>query len=283
MKSLSACGGETVIQRTQLDPATLCVCGQVSKLAFESAGCWVVQEALEGSNASDREALVAEMHGHVRAAVVCPHANFVIQKIVETMPTSLANFVAEELVGIAADAARHRYGCRILCRLVEHQDASSGRSSSATSTLIDELIADVQHLCLHSFARHVVNSMLEHGTSEQRRRVVVSLQGTVASYSKRRSASYIVENIFFFCDPQEKESLADELLADSERFLELAMHDAGSHVVGAMLRVRPGQALYVLRAQRILQAGSDRLRASKYGRRLLDEFSSLIGSVDTWT
>jgi len=228
-------------------------------------------EALEFAGASDREILVAEMHGRVRDAVVSPHANFVIQKIVETMPAALASFVAEELTGIAAEVARHRYGCRILCRLVEHQNHCS--KGSATEAVIDELLRDARVLCLHSFARHVVGSLLEHGTAEQRHRVVESLHGTVLSHARKRSASYIVENAFSFCDDRDKHTLANELLAESGRFIELAMHDAGSHVVRALLRTESGQTdEHVRRAKCILKEASARLQTSKYGQRVLDDF-----------
>jgi pumilio RNA-binding family len=267
---------DVLIQQLQGDPgnhnsAIACIYGQVSKLAFEVAGCRVIQKAFESADASDREALVAEMHGHVREAVLSPHANFVIQKIVETMPAALASFVAEELIGIGAEVARHRYGCRIICRLIEHQDQCS--RSSATQTLIDELFGDARLLCLHSFARHVIGSLLEHGTAEQRHRMAETLHGIVGSYARKRSASYIVEGALSFCDPHDKEALASELLADSARFVDLATHDAGCHVVRALLRLdserSDGQ---VRRAKCILQDASGRLQESRYGQRLLDEF-----------
>eukprot|EP00971_Amphidinium_carterae_P303459 6029932-Amphidinium_carterae.1 len=34
----------------------------------------------------------------------------------QVMPIEMASFIAHELAGIATDACRHRYGCRILCR-----------------------------------------------------------------------------------------------------------------------------------------------------------------------
>ena len=70
--------------------------------------------------------------------------------------------------------------------------------------LIDEILTDVRQLCLHSFARYVVDSSLEHGTSEQRHCVAQSLRGTVVSHAKKHSASYTVENAFLFCEARDK-------------------------------------------------------------------------------
>jgi pumilio RNA-binding family len=241
-------------------------------LAFDASGCRIIQEVLDGDDVvSDLECLVAEMRGYVHDAVMSPHANFVIQKMIETLPASLASFIADELRGVAPEVARHRYGCRIMCRLVEHQDFRSNNTS--TSALIDELLVDVQKLCLHSFGRHVVDSLLEHGTSEQRHRVADALRDSVVSYARKRSASYTVENALRFCTARDKDALAKELLADPERFVELAAHDAGSHVVQALLRIDTmGQGNeYVERAKRILQERTDWLKASKYGQRLIAE------------
>ena len=55
---------------------------------------------------------------------------------------------------------KHRMGCRILCRLLEFcsTDPNVGQ-------LIDELLEAVAELCRHSFAHHVIQSVLEHGGS----------------------------------------------------------------------------------------------------------------------
>jgi hypothetical protein len=78
----------------------------------------VVQVALEASGREAKEALVAELHGRVREAILSPHANYVVQKIVEVLPVPLASFVVAELSGAAAGTARLNFGCRVLCRLL---------------------------------------------------------------------------------------------------------------------------------------------------------------------
>jgi hypothetical protein len=63
------------------------------------------------------------MLGHVREAIESPHANFVLQKLIETMPPSFTSFVLDEIRGHVDWAARHRFGCRVVARLVEHNPA----------------------------------------------------------------------------------------------------------------------------------------------------------------
>merc|ERR1711920_1153398 len=82
-----------------------------------------VQEALkEAANEAVREELVSKLKGHVLEAMVCPHANFVLQKSIELSPAHSLQFVVDELKASnsVTRAARHKYACRILQRLFEH-------------------------------------------------------------------------------------------------------------------------------------------------------------------
>ena len=106
--------------------AIVAVRGFVSRLAFESIGCRVIQLAMELAEPSVAIELVSEMRGHVRDAIASPHGNYVIQKIIEAMPVGEFSFIAEELQGVGASVARHRYGCRIFCRLLENSADDSG-------------------------------------------------------------------------------------------------------------------------------------------------------------
>jgi pumilio RNA-binding family len=235
--------------------------GSVPGLSFEAVGCRVVQQALQLATPSEKEALVAELAGHVRSAMRSPHANFVIQKVIELVPSSLAEFVAEELTGTAPEVARHRYGCRIMCRLLEHPNAKS-------APLTEEILADARHLCHHAFGHHVIDSVIEHGTVSERSRISTVLRANLLQNSRNRYASYVVERAMNLCSPQDKYTFVAEFLNKSDNLLALGAHEYGSHVLRTLLRL-PSENVEKVRG--ILLAGADRLRSSKYGRKLLDE------------
>jgi pumilio RNA-binding family len=196
-----------------------------------------------------------------------PHANFVIQKIIAVMPVTRASFVSDELIGNVAEVARHRYGCRILCRLVEHH---SGAESMATKILIDELLQDVAPLCHHSFARHVIESVLEHGTYEQRHKVAVEISRDMLHHARNRNSSYVVERALSSCSIEDQRMIASEFLRSGrDRVVGLAMHDCGSHVVKALLISECTE--YVQMIRQILKASEARLTLSKYGKRFLEK------------
>lgn len=241
--------------------------GSVRRQAFDAHGCRVVQLALQVADSHTAANLVQELHGHVRQAIGSPHANYVIQKVIEVMPTSLASFIAHELQGNGGLVARHRYGCRILCRLLEHS-----ATDEETVRLVDEVLSESEDLCRHSFARHVMQSILEHGLPAQRKLVASALRNDLLRNARNRNASYVIERALTYCDPSDRRALANELINSEGRrtggLVALAQNQFGSYVVRALLR-QPGDPAWRTKGQ--LQSAVPQLQRTKYGQRLLEE------------
>jgi len=246
--------------------------GSVLTFAFEPFGCRVVQVALDVADSSHRQALAKEFVGHVVEAVSSPHANFVIQKMIEVLPTSVVSFVAEELSPFAAEAARHRFACRVLCRLVEHH---SPTSVTSTSLLIDELLLDAEKLMHHNFARHVLQLVLEHGSIDHQRRIADAIRNDLFRNAKSRYASYVVEEAIKKCSSIDGETLAAELVSDSDEFVKLAIHECGNHVVRAVLMLL-SLGSFAENARNLLLSRVSELQSSKYGQRLLEEMGEVV-------
>merc|ERR1740121_3301601 len=140
--------------------------GHVLALAFDKEGCRVVQLAFQVAPNDVAETLVKELHLQVRNLIKSPHANYVVQRVVEYLPPALVRFVAEELIGAASTVARDRYGCRVLHRIFEHTT-----SSESASALACEVITSAVQLAKHEFGHFVVQAVLEHGMPEQKARI----------------------------------------------------------------------------------------------------------------
>mmetsp|Transcript_25352 Transcript_25352/g.69720 ORF Transcript_25352/g.69720 Transcript_25352/m.69720 type:complete len:397 (-) Transcript_25352:511-1701(-) len=240
-------------------------------LAFDAAGCRAVQLALHVADRKVSAELADELRGHVCEAIRSPHANYVIQKVIEVLPMAQAAFVAEELSGMGVEVARHRYGCRILCRLLEHSANDVGPVK-----LIDEVLEGVGGLCRHSFGHYVIQSILEHGTPEQRHLIASALRAELARSVQNRNACYVIENALSYCSAEDRHALVEGLLSGGPgRLAALAQHQFGSHVVRALLRM-PGEGSQLALGQ--LRAAASQLSATKYGRRLLEDFG--LGHVE---
>jgi hypothetical protein len=233
------------------------------RLAFASnLSCRAAQMVLDQASVNDAAAFAAGLRGRVRSAVQSKHANHVVQKIIEVMPVSHASFVVDELKGVGLEVARHAFGCRVLCRILEHLSPSD----SSTLELIEEVLADLDELCNHSFGSFVVRHLLEFGLPEHRHRVVTAIQKDLAGYAKHKFGSHVVESALRHASPEDQHILARELVANREHLMVLAANQFGRHVVRAMLAMPGGIKKEVVGTMLPME---DRLKSSRYGKSVL--------------
>jgi len=217
--------------------AVLSLRGSVWKYSKDKVGCRVVQKAFDVAPRPLADELVIELHGHVREAIDSPHANYVIQHIVDVLPIGPTAFVAEEIIGLAAAQARHRYGCRVLIRLLEHSAGLVG-----TERLVDELMGEASALARHSFGHFVLQAVLEHGLAHHRHGIVLALHGQDADKdgmllnAMNRHGSTVFESAMLHCSEQDKESICRGLLSRQDYVPQLAQSQFGRFVLRTLLR-----------------------------------------------
>lgn len=196
----------TTLQRSA---ALEAISGNVWGLSRDVVGCRLVQLAFEKADPRMAKALSFELQGHIREAATSPHGNYVVQKVVTHLAPGVSSFVAEELLGNGARFARHRFGCRILCRLLEHCSKEEG-----TRQLVDEVLEPADEaldLCRHSFGHHVVQSILEHGDSRHKELIAEVLHSDLLANANHRSASYVVEAALCHCEAEDQHALLEKL------------------------------------------------------------------------
>lgn len=241
----------------------------VWELARTPVGSRVVQEAFEVGNSSlqvngrespinprrladFKEHLRSGLKGKVQEALRSPHGNHVLQKCIEVTPAPHLQFMLEELTQrenggpgepCVASFAKHRFGCRVIQRLLEHCDVGDGMDSAdpALSTLVDQLLGVAGTLVKHKFGNFVVQTLLEQGAREDRHkhRIAEELLRDVPSLARHRVASHVLETAMKMCCAQDQERLAIKVLEGDVQ--ELARSKYGSFVVkqaGFVLRVR---------------------------------------------
>lgn len=240
--------------------------GRVMQLSLDPQGCRVVQRALEDVPDLEQAILVAELHGHVSDAVESPHANHVLQRCIEVMRPCLVTFILDELVAYrpAGEMARHRYGCRVLERVIEHLPPA------AVKSLISELMEEAGELSKHQFGNFVIQHILEHGDSPQRRRVVIALCSEIASIAADPYACGVLDKALTYAPYEDQHRLAVAVLECSGLLLGMACTKRGAPTAEQLLRVARGA--YLVDARRQLLLGVDKLKRTKHGRHLLSTF-----------
>lgn len=236
--------------------------GHVVRLSFEADGCRLIQDALEVASPQQAADLVQELHGHVRDAATSAHANFVLQKILTQLNVRLSSFIAQELIGDSRRIACHRFGCRILCRIVEF--CSSG---DAAFRLFDEILQVASELCCHSFGQHVIQSLLEHGHARYQKAVANVLISDLWHYATHQNASYLVEKALIFCSSEERQAILLEL-GQPDCIVELAFKRFGSYVARTLIQQPEidGEA-----AKTLIGGQIQSLLRTRHGQKFLEE------------
>lgn len=155
--------------------------GQVWTLSQDPQGCRQIQKVLDEVNSAKKLQLALELRGHVMSALRCPQANFVLQKLIMVLQPAEYQFVIDELLRkgphSVVQAARHKYGCRIVQRIFDRSPLTQVRG------LLDGLMTDAAATCIHPFGNYVMQYILEQGPGEYRGQILQALKESTASLS----------------------------------------------------------------------------------------------------
>lgn len=212
------------------------VAGHVWSLSQDSTGCREVQDAIDAAQGEPaRLGLAMELSGHVWEALQCPHANHVVRKFVTTMSAHSLQFLIDELVHMGADvvreAARHRYGCRIVEALLKTCAVEQ------VSQMVEHLLPDVADLSVRMYGNFVVQRILEHGTDSQRNYINPVLARNVAAIASNFYGSAVVGAALKHCAEEDCVSLARAIIEVSGLFCAIIRFRHGNTIKDQVLEV----------------------------------------------
>lgn len=235
-----------------------------------NAAAWQDWEAYDVAVHS-AQTLLAPFQGHVRDALAHRHANYVIQKVLDVMPTDLCSFIFGELKGFGFQTSTHRFGCRTMLRTVHHCHGGGTWASAKAAEIVNEILGRSAELCRDSFGNFVIREVLEHGLPAHRSKVAKALRQNILQIAKSRHGSHIVEKALWHCEAEDTLAIGNALMSGKESLLKLAESDFGCHVIRALAFSKQHSSLVMSNLSRM----GPELRNSRHGRRLLDLLSEL--------
>jgi len=252
------------------------VLGNVWSLATTPDGCRSVQTALDVGDNAFCVAIASELRGRIWDAVRCQHGNHVLQKCITKLTPPAFQFIVDELgqgQGFGKHLARHRYGCRVFERLLEHC------LPSQVQGFIDDVLGAATALCAHPFANYVMQHILEHGTCDNRRRLVAVLIDEMPRVAGARHAPAVLSKAVALSCGDVRGAIARALLLDPSSLLRLASDRFGHVAVEDLLRDAGGKesALRLMLLGRVAD-----LKVSRYGQAIdkqLQKSSSPVNSM----
>jgi len=267
-------GGSTEVLRKLDDPSE---CDRVLeelvrvawRLALTRAGTRLVQKALDVARGPRRDALIAELAAHSVELYESAHGNHVLSRLVEVMPSAvLGPFVERLALKGVMSIAKHRFGCRVLERLIEHC------SETELGSLLDEIIVMSETLSIHAYGNYVVQAIFEHCKDARKREVLLRLLPHMPRLAMHRTASHVVQRALDYTEEAYQRAIVDVLLRapSPHSLVDIACSKYGSYVAQQLAAVRGLQT----EVARRLSAGLEELERTAHGQRVAQAFKLTV-------
>lgn len=179
------------------------------ELALQGPSTRVIQEALQVADGQGkgREQLVRELEPHLMELMNSPHGNHVLTKIIEIMPpTSLKGLLDGLQKQDAIEISQHRFGCRVMERLIEHCP------EYLIKDIIDKVVEKAESLAKHKYGNFVIQHLLEHGAPYRRACILQQLLQFIPSLAIHRSASHVVQRALEYSSEDWQRKIVETLL-----------------------------------------------------------------------
>lgn len=234
--------------------------GWVWRMAVNGEGCRLLQEVIERAETDqERVKLANELKGHVWEAIDHKWANHVLQKFIVMMTPKYSQFVIDEVMSKhrgANIAARHRYGCRVIERLLEHC------SPDQLKPMVEEILEDGADLCRHLYGNFVVQHLFEYGSPEQQHHLAQVVQARVRFVCNHAPA--VVSKALLFGTCEDRMAVARALLKERGLVISIARKRHGHDVVMHLFDVLDKHERESVR--RLIKDSMEELSRTRYGR-----------------
>eukprot|EP00405_Crypthecodinium_cohnii_P022463 CAMPEP_0206466476 /NCGR_PEP_ID=MMETSP0324_2-20121206/28478_1 /ASSEMBLY_ACC=CAM_ASM_000836 /TAXON_ID=2866 /ORGANISM="Crypthecodinium cohnii, Strain Seligo" /LENGTH=528 /DNA_ID=CAMNT_0053939593 /DNA_START=106 /DNA_END=1692 /DNA_ORIENTATION=- len=167
------------------------------------------------------------------------HGNHVLTKVIEEVPDPLEYPFLEQIEKInPIKLARHRFGCRVLERLIEHGQAEKFRE-------FGEIYAEqAAELCRHQFGNFVIQHLLEHGPDSLKPMIIEKMLPSIQQLATHRTASHVVQQALkctWHTEDGAETNYRAEIWAgvvgdNDDQFREVAASRYGNYVVEELLQ-----------------------------------------------
>jgi hypothetical protein len=238
----------------------------VWRLAKDARGCRFIQQALDDATSdSARSQIASQLRSHVWEAIRSPHANHVIQKCISILRPCDSQFIVDEILqrgpGAAIEAAEHKYGCRILQRLLEHFP------SDRLQNLIDDILAEAVNLCKHGYGSFFMQHLCEYGDEKHVSELLQVLTNHALSIASDPNGVVVLEKALIHCSGDARIALANALASQPHWLVSMSSWRHG--YMAAKLTLEAAAPSQRKSALAELQRHENRMKKSRYSKKLI--------------
>jgi pumilio RNA-binding family len=244
------------------------------RLSLSKSGCRLIQKALEVTGGSDRDLIIAELKDHVCELYASPNGNYVLSRAIEVLPASKIGWVISAILGQGLVVAKHKFGCRVICRLIEH---CAGANEEQIASLLDEILADAPTLARHTYGNFVMQTVFEHTSSIRRKAILQKLLPEFSGLAMHRTGSLVAQRALTYCDAEDQDhALLAFLSAEGETSLtEVACSHYGAFVIEQVSGLRHSR--YAQEIKQVLANNLHRLATSQHSQGTTQQVAIAFG------
>ena len=148
-----------------------------------------------------------------------------------------------------------------------------------SSGIMDEILREAAALAQDQYGNYVVQHVVQHGEPDHRRTVLATLAGRVATLARHKFASNVVEKCLTYCGAEERQTMIDEMLGETEENepLQAMMKDQfANYVVQKLLEVCDANQREQLLGR--MKAHLPNLKKYTYGKHIVSRVEKLIAA-----
>eukprot|EP00933_Yihiella_yeosuensis_P067879 TRINITY_DN729_c5_g1_i1.p1 TRINITY_DN729_c5_g1~~TRINITY_DN729_c5_g1_i1.p1 ORF type:complete len:343 (-),score=77.75 TRINITY_DN729_c5_g1_i1:468-1496(-) len=251
------------------------VTGRVWELSQDAAGSRMVQEAMDSAKDEYEVLKIAmELQGHEWDAMQNPHGNFVLQKCIVLLKPENLDFLVRNMMSgnQVKQAARHKYACRILQRLIENCAPTQAKP------LIQKVIDDFLSISCHPYGNYVAQHIIRHGEDNQRGQILDVVKSSISQLCMDSFGCNIVICFFAHAPVAEQLDLSQALISQAPLMTHMACNRFGYRAVLAVLGVVPADLK--AKVAQTLKENDSMLRSCRYGRAVAAEVEQVLNFKD---
>lgn len=262
-------------------PVDVVMQNKAFKLSMDQDGSRLVQAALQVGDRRVQTGIILQLQGRVCKMMGSPHANHVLQRIIELLPPQTAFFIFDEVSKKWNPdyLAQHRFGCRVLERMIEHFPCSHA-ALAPWAQYLDWLLQSAASHCYHDFASFIMQHLMEHGTDEHRSIIAAAVAQELERAALDCHASGVLDKAFCFLPTHEQFNLASKVLEIDGLIGRMAASQRPA--AERLLRVVSGTALMTEAQRQVNNAFPDTAEQSKVLKSLFGSswWANMVGQFD---
>ncbi|KAL7951035.1 putative RNA-binding protein [Trichoderma barbatum] len=228
------------------------------RIALNQHGTRALQKMIEYVSTPQQVHLIIEaLRFRVVELIQDLNGNHVIQKCLNKLTASDAQFIFDAVGNNCVEVGTHRHGCCVLQRCIDH---ATGQQKL---WLIQRITEHARILVQDPFGNYVVQYIIDLNEPTFTEPIVASFQGCISQLSRHKFSSNVIEKCLRCAQAPSKDMIVEEILNEMERFLRDSF---ANYVIQTALDFSTPHQKY--RLVEAIRPVLPQVRTTPYGRRI---------------